>query len=117
EGEQKAIALAEFLTELQLDPVRAPVIFDDPVNSLDHRITDEVAKRLIRLSKTRQTIVFTHSILLLNSLLQQRDLETTKQEGVHFTFYSVKNGVDETGILGGVEEINSFSFYSGKYAD
>jgi hypothetical protein len=44
EGEQKAIALAEFMTELQLDNVKAPVIFDDPVNSLDHRIIDEVAK-------------------------------------------------------------------------
>lgn len=30
EGEQKAIALAEFLTELQLDNIKAPVIFDDP---------------------------------------------------------------------------------------
>src|SRR5258706_1628901 len=62
EGEQKAIALAEFMTELQLDNTKAPVIFDDPVNSLDHRIIDEVAKRFIELSKERQIIVFTHSI-------------------------------------------------------
>ena len=56
EGEQKAIALAEFLTELQLDNIKAPVIFDDPVNSLDHRIIDEVVKRLVELSKQRQVI-------------------------------------------------------------
>jgi len=62
EGEQKAIALAEFLTELQLDLGRSPVIFDDPVNSLDHRMIDEVAKRLIRLSKTRQLSILTDSI-------------------------------------------------------
>jgi ABC-type lipoprotein export system ATPase subunit len=112
EGEQKAIALAEFLTELQLDHIRAPVIFDDPVNSLDHRITDEVAKRLIYLSRTRQTIIFTHSILLLNSLKQQSDLDTNKQEG--FKFYSLKNNFGETGILGEVDEMNSFNYYRGK---
>src|SRR5690606_8840216 len=58
EGEQKAIALAEFLTELQLDNTKAPIVFDDPVNSLDHRIIDEVVKRLIELSKLRQVVVF-----------------------------------------------------------
>jgi len=117
EGEQKAIALAEFLTELQLDPVRAPVIFDDPVNSLDHRITDEVAKRLIRLSKTRQTIVFTHCILLLNSIQQQKDLDTTKQEGINISTLSVRNNFDETGVLGQVEELNTLSYYRDKYND
>jgi hypothetical protein len=54
EGEQKAIALSEFLTELQLDNVKAPVIFDDPVNSLDHKIIDAVAKRMMRLSITSE---------------------------------------------------------------
>jgi len=112
DGEQKAIALAEFLTELQLDNIQAPVIFDDPVNSLDHRIIDEVAKRLIHLSGTRQTIIFTHSILLLNSLKQQSELDTNKQE--KFVFYSLKNNFGETGILGEVEEMNSFKHYKSK---
>ena len=78
EGEQKAIALAEFLTELQLDNILSPVIFDDPVNSLDHNIIDEFARRLITLSTQRQVIVFTHSILLYNSFIQQSLLETNK---------------------------------------
>ncbi|MGB2841694.1 MAG: hypothetical protein WBC40_04350 [Halobacteriota archaeon] len=34
EGEQKSIALAEFLTELQLEKSNAPIIFDDPVTSV-----------------------------------------------------------------------------------
>ena len=106
EGEQKAIALAEFLTELQLDNIKAPVIFDDPVNSLDHRIIDEVGKRLIELSKQRQVVIFTHSILLLNSLIQQKELETNKQAGIEFTFRSVSSSFGETGIVGDVEEIN-----------
>ncbi|MES3017445.1 MAG: AAA family ATPase [Bacteroidota bacterium] len=114
EGEQKAIALAEFLTELQLDNIKAPVIFDDPVNSLDHRIIDEVGKRLIELSKTRQVIIFTHSILLLNSLIQQSELDTSKQAGIRFLFHSVSKNSNETGIIGEVEEINSFSNYKKK---
>ena len=114
EGEQKAISLAEFLTELQLDNVKAPVIFDDPVNSLDHRIIDEVGKRFIELSKQRQVIIFTHSILLLHSLIQQSELDTNKQANVDFEFHKVKNNFGITGILDEVEEINSFSYYTKK---
>lgn len=114
EGEQKAIALAEFLTELQLDNIKAPVIFDDPVNSLDHRIIDEVAKRFIELSKQRQIIVFTHSILLLNNFIQQLELYTNKQAGVQFILRSVINNFGETGIIDDVEEINSYNYYIGK---
>ena len=111
EGEQKSIALAEFLTELQLDNVKAPIIFDDPVNSLDHKIIDAVGKRLIRLSKDRQVIIFTHSILFLNSLIQQAELPTNKQEGIDFNFISVKSNFGVTGIVDEVEEINSYTFY------
>jgi len=114
EGEQKAISLAEFLTELQLDNIKAPVIFDDPVNSLDHRIIDEVGKRFIELSKQRQVIVFTHSILLLHSLIQQSELETNKQANINFEFHKVKNNFGITGILDEVEEINSYSYYTKK---
>lgn len=114
EGEQKAIALAEFLTELQLDNIKAPVIFDDPVNSLDHRIIDEVAKRLIELSKQRQVVIFTHSILLLHSFLQQAELDHHKQAGVQFEFHRVKENFGVTGVLDEVEEVNSFSYYTKK---
>jgi len=114
EGEQKAIALAEFLTELQLDNTKAPIIFDDPVNSLDHRIIDEVAKRLIELSKLRQIIIFTHSILFLHSFIQQRDLVHHIQAGIDFIFHSVKENFGETGILDEVEETNSYRYYEKK---
>ena len=114
EGEQKAISLAEFLTEIQLDNIKAPVIFDDPVNSLDHRIIDEVGKRFIELSKQRQVIIFTHSILLLNSLIQQSELPTNKQESIEFQFHKVKNNFGTTGILDEVEEVNSFKYYDKK---
>lgn len=105
EGEQKAISLAEFLTELQLDNSKAPVIFDDPVNSLDHHIIDDVAKRCIKLSRERQVVIFTHSVLLFNSLLF-----TSKQplfKGLSYKFLNTKNEFQETGYISEAEEINT----------
>jgi hypothetical protein len=39
EGEQKVIALADFLAEAFLKGAAAPIVFDDPVNSLDYKVT------------------------------------------------------------------------------
>jgi hypothetical protein len=70
EGEQRAIALAEFLTEVGLNPAAAGVIFDDPVNSLDHHRREKIAHRLAQESSGRQVIVFTHDIVFLNQLIE-----------------------------------------------
>jgi hypothetical protein len=102
EGEQKAIALAEFLTELQLDNIKAPVIFDDPVNSLDHNIIDDVARRLIKLSNERQVVIFTHSILLFNSILYFSKQPTFKE--IVFKLYNSKNEYEITGLISDAEE-------------
>ncbi len=69
EGEQKVLALADFLAEARLAGITAPVIFDDPVSSLDHRRINEVAQRIARLADTIQVIVFTHDILFATTLL------------------------------------------------
>ncbi|AUC22703.1 hypothetical protein BTO15_11655 [Polaribacter sejongensis] len=113
EGEQKAIALSEFLTELQLDNIKAPVIFDDPVNSLDHNIIDDVAKRLIKLSKERQVVIFTHSVLLFNSFLHFSKQSSFKS--LKYKFYNTKNNFKETGfVTEAEEEINKVKSYTGK---
>ena len=113
EGEQKAIALSEFLTELQLDNIKAPVIFDDPVNSLDHNIIDDVARRLLKLSKERQVIIFTHSVLLFNSLLYFS--KQTSFKALIAKFYNCKNDCDETGIITEAEEeINKVTSFISK---
>lgn len=103
EGEQKAIALAEFLAELQLDNVTAPVIFDDPVNSLDHNIIDDVSRRLVILSKNRQVIVFTHSILLFNSLLKDTGLPINKS--LYTKFYNTSKEFELAGYIYPAEEV------------
>lgn len=69
EGEQKVLALADFLAEARLAGITAPVIFDDPVSSLDHRRIKEVAQRIARLADHNQVIVFTHDILFATTLL------------------------------------------------
>jgi recombinational DNA repair ATPase RecF len=62
EGEQRSIALGSFLAEVSLGGGRGPVVFDDPVSSLDHRRRDAVARRLVSEAKSRQVIVFTHCL-------------------------------------------------------
>lgn len=70
EGEQKVLAIADFLAEARLSGISAPVIFDDPVSSLDHRRISEVARRISALAEASQVIVFTHDILFATTLLQ-----------------------------------------------
>ena len=69
EGEQKVLAMADFLAEARLSGITAPVIFDDPVSSLDHRRINEVAKRVANLAEGIQVIVFTHDIFFATTLL------------------------------------------------
>lgn len=63
EGEQTAVALADFLTEVALDDKQVGIIFDDPVSSMDHLRKEQIAKRLVDESKMRQVIVFTHDVI------------------------------------------------------
>ena len=102
EGEQKTIALAEFFTELQLDNIKAPVVLDDPVNSLDHKIIDSLANRIIQLSEQRQVVIFTHSVLLFNSLLNLSDQPRFKQ--LKYKFYNARKEYDFVGVITEAEE-------------
>lgn len=77
EGEQKVLALADFLAEARLAGITAPVIFDDPVSSLDHRRINEVARRIASLADNNQVIVFTHDIFFAATLLSL--FETSKR--------------------------------------
>ncbi|MGF2252679.1 AAA family ATPase [Yersinia ruckeri] len=70
EGEQRCIAIASFLAEMNADSRKSAVIFDDPVNSLSHEWSSRVAKRLVSESKNRQVIVLTHNIVFYKLLLE-----------------------------------------------
>lgn len=71
EGEQKVIGLADFLAEAGLRLSPSPIVFDDPVNSLDYRRIREVADRVARLAVDRQVIVLTHNIWFATELLSR----------------------------------------------
>ena len=69
EGEQIVLAIADFLAEARMSDNPVPVIFDDPVSSLDHRRVGEVARRIADLALDHQVVVFTHDIWLVTHLL------------------------------------------------
>lgn len=69
EGEQKVIAMADFLAEMQLSEVNRGIIFDDPVTSLDEKRKSEIAERLVKEALQKQVIVFTHDLVFVSSLI------------------------------------------------
>ena len=78
EGEQKALALADFFAEATSVPASSPVVFDDPITSMDHRRIHEVCDRIVALAEGHQIIVFTHNIWFAAELLAKADKKTWK---------------------------------------
>lgn len=65
EGEQRAVAIASFLAEVNLNPGTSGIVFDDPVSSLDHQRKEKVARRLLEEAGKRQVVVFTHDFAFM----------------------------------------------------
>ncbi len=63
EGEQKVIAIADFLAEMELSEVNRGIIFDDPVTSLDNDRKKQIAERLAIQATLKQVIIFTHDLV------------------------------------------------------
>ncbi len=75
EGEQRIVALAAFFADATGADRGLPVIFDDPISSLDQRFEEAVAQRLVSMADQRQVIVFTHRLslmVLLRNAAKQR---------------------------------------------
>ena len=94
EGEQRAISLADFLTEVQLNPNNRGVIFDDPVTSLDHQRRAIIAERLVNLSESKQVIIFTHDISFFVKLTH-----FAKAMEIPFTQTTIRRIGDSVGII------------------
>jgi hypothetical protein len=106
EGEQKAVALADFIAEARISATSGPLVFDDPVNSLDYRRLDVVAQRLQRLAGERQVIVFTHNVWFASVLL---DVKAALKKNTRY--WDVSRGSSEAGIVnpGTHPKIDSYS--------
>jgi hypothetical protein len=87
EGEKRAVALADFLTEVELDTTSSGIILDDPVTSLDLEWRENIASILVAKAKNRQVIVFTHDLLFLYFLKKHAE-----QEPLEIVTHWIKRG-------------------------
>ena len=94
EGEQKVIALADFVAEATLRRSATPLVFDDPVTSLDYKRMEYVVDRLVQLSEARQVIVFTHNIWFTMELLGRFE-----KDRANCSYYDVSEDGDAHGIV------------------
>ncbi len=77
EGEQKIIALSNFLAECTIDNRLNTIIFDDPVTSLDMDYRDKIADKIVQLSQNRQIVIFTHDLSFLRLLIDTHKVTTS----------------------------------------
>ncbi|MDR0581278.1 MAG: AAA family ATPase [Holosporaceae bacterium] len=78
EGEAKIASLSCFIAEYKMSGAKIPLVFDDPVTSLDHEFQSRVVKRLAELSKETQVIVFTSHLVFYKELLRETQTENEK---------------------------------------
>ena len=97
EGEQKVIAIADFMTETNLSPINKGIVFDDPVNSLDHKRKEDIAKRLVDEADNRQVVIFTHDVVFLK-YVEQNCLKKYGKDEEKVQFHTVlSNGLNSIG--------------------
>ena len=120
EGEQKATALALFISEITLSKNRSTIIFDDPVNSLDHRIMNKFSELLLSLEN--QIIIFTHNKMFLDSFMTSKlghmckniNGGCNKDKGKHVYLYeTVSEGKVRKGIIKLKQTENLNTYISG----
>ena len=106
EAELKCVSLSLFLAECELMAVPQPIIFDDPVNSLDAVIIQTFANRIRDLSC--EVVVFTHNILLWEALTDERKFKVYDAPGAirtsakkHVLVYDVLSNANRTGFIVG----------------
>ena len=96
EGEQRALALACFLAELEEIGNTHGIIVDDPVSSLDQSRMEAVAKRLaLEAKKGRQVIIFTHNIVFHYLMVY----EAQRAQVAHHTEWMSSRGNEQFGII------------------
>jgi len=98
EGEQRAIAIASFLAEVNMGGGQGGIVFDDPVSSLDHRRRGYVAKRLVQEAIKRQVIVFTHDLYFMCLLEKEAGLAKTALQTLSLRRTSAGFGVTVDGV-------------------
>ncbi|MER1987366.1 MAG: AAA family ATPase [Solibacillus sp.] len=94
EGEQRSIALANFLAETSIHNNNVCIVFDDPVSSLDYRRRDIIADRLIEEAQRKQVVIFTHDLTFLLALQNK-----CQEQGVNYLSTTIRKIQTTTGII------------------
>lgn len=106
EGEQKATAISLFLAEINVSGNKSTIIFDDPVNSLDHKIIAAFTDEIMNLDN--QIVVFTHNKLFLDCIetipkghiCKGIDSACSKTRGKHIFLYETSSeGKSRKGVV------------------
>lgn len=100
EGEQRALALAAFFTEIDVTDGSGPIVIDDPVSSLDRQRGQMAAVRIAQEAKKRQVIVFTHDLIFFNDLCRECDEQGVRADTIALFADNVHTGkVDPAGVI------------------
>ncbi len=97
EGEFRIVSLAAFLADVEVRGGGCPFIFDDPISSLDHVFEESTARRLVQLSKSRQVIVFTHRLSLVE-YIEDAAKKDSIDLGAIISLRSERWGIGEPGL-------------------
>lgn len=118
EGELKAISLALFIAEQELKPIKDPLIFDDPVNSLDDKIISRFERRLTQLDNP--IILFTHNRWFAERLICDKKLvkrystnsnyKDRKKSIKHLFAYKVSSWNKDKGIISEYEDLTAIHY-------
>ena len=110
EGEQKVIAIADFIAEMKLSEANRGIIFDDPVNSLDNDRKKQIADRLAYYSLNKQVIIFTHDLVFFYHI---KNSGKKYLEGINNSF--VHHSIEKEANLSGKVILNSSPANEGQY--
>jgi energy-coupling factor transporter ATP-binding protein EcfA2 len=97
EGEAKVAALSCFLAEYKMSDAKIPLVFDDPITSLDHNFQSQVVKRLVELAKETQVIVFTHDFVFSNDLCFEAETADVNLKLIHIKSMNNVAGIVHSG--------------------
>ncbi|GMO14638.1 MAG: AAA family ATPase [Termitinemataceae bacterium] len=106
EGEQKVIALSDFLAEMHMSEINRGIIFDDPVTSLDDKRKKQIAKRLIHYAAVKQVIIFTHDLVFVSNLLV-----LCEDKQISYSCHWIENSNNNPGLI----YLNNTPSYEKKY--
>ncbi len=94
EGEFRIVSLAAFLADTEGRGAKTAFVFDDPISSLDHVYEEAATQRLVKLSESRQVIVFTHRLSLVGYLEKYAKKQKVSPETICLSRYTPGEPMD-----------------------